>query len=161
LARRQDAEATQMLYRLTFSPAHEVRQAALEALSDVPPTRKIRQRVEALAESDDDPIVRGHARLMLADWKLAEKSPARGGNERPITSPTRTKGLGTRASRFSTTNSAVPTQPSVLKPTRPLGQTLSATLPLTSKKKPIRPVQGTPWPFLPTLPEAIAPASFE
>ncbi len=72
-----DAPSDQKLYRLTFSPDPQVRRSALEALASRPPTQELRARVKKMADSDDNSIVRGHARLLLADWQVPGQSIVR------------------------------------------------------------------------------------
>ena len=56
-------------YRMTFSPDPQVRRAALEAIEEMAPTPELRSRVKKMAESDENSVVRGYARLLFADWK--------------------------------------------------------------------------------------------
>lgn len=82
------------LYRLTFSPDPKVRRAALEAIGQRTPTEELRARVKKLAESDENSIVRGHARLLLADWRLSAKEQPhelKKGAERPEIEPAPSK----------------------------------------------------------------------
>lgn len=58
----------QLLFEQSFDPNREVRVAALERLRDIMPDDTLRQRVNQMAELDSDPVVRGHARLLAADW---------------------------------------------------------------------------------------------
>lgn len=71
-----DAEkpSDKTLYRLTFSPDPKVRRSALETLSRRPPTRELRERVKKMAQSDENSIVRGYARLLAADWPSPDKA---------------------------------------------------------------------------------------
>lgn len=76
LAHRRDLNAVDELLEMTFDPLPDVRRAALEAMSQRPPTAELRRRVEELAETDEDSLVRGHARLLATDWKVANPAAA-------------------------------------------------------------------------------------
>ncbi|HEY2250685.1 MAG TPA: HEAT repeat domain-containing protein [Planctomycetaceae bacterium] len=72
-----NSPSDQKLYRLTFSPDPQVRRAAIEAIGQRPPTQELRARIKQMADSDDNTIVRGHARLILADWQMPAKARSR------------------------------------------------------------------------------------
>lgn len=58
------------LYDLSFHPQREMRIFAMEQLSGLAPDAHLRARVEQLAAAEPDPVVRGHARLLAAEWSV-------------------------------------------------------------------------------------------
>lgn len=57
------------LYEATFDPRRELRVFALERLREIAPNDALRLRVEQLAATDPDSVVRGYARLLAAEWR--------------------------------------------------------------------------------------------
>ncbi|REJ92418.1 MAG: hypothetical protein DWQ35_12230 [Planctomycetota bacterium] len=76
LAAVDPPQRKQRLYELSFAPERSRRLLALELLAREEPDPALRARVSALAATDADPIVRGHARLLASDWDLFAVPPA-------------------------------------------------------------------------------------
>ncbi|MFM8219671.1 MAG: hypothetical protein ACKOJF_12210, partial [Planctomycetaceae bacterium] len=64
-------------------PVPAKRLAVLESLEQAPASPTVREAVSRMAESDENPLVRGRARILLADWSLLDPGVARSGAGRP------------------------------------------------------------------------------
>lgn len=69
--------AEEQTLRGLSDPTPTNRLAALESLEQTPPSPSVRAFVNRMAEADENPLVRGRARILLADWSLLEPSVPR------------------------------------------------------------------------------------
>jgi hypothetical protein len=123
LIHRRDLQADGELLQLTLDPVPEVRRAALETMSQRPATARLRRRVEELAESDEDPLVRGHALLLAADWDAANPKAVAPADFRQPATPPAARSSRDATSPSRTTNRAPPYKsqlPRALQPAVPL-----------------------------------------
>ena len=58
-----------LLHELLLDTDHQVRIAALETVRAIEPVPSLQARAEELAASDPNSLVRGYARLLVADWQ--------------------------------------------------------------------------------------------
>ncbi|HUG92995.1 MAG TPA: hypothetical protein VML55_19300 [Planctomycetaceae bacterium] len=68
LADVEPASRNGLLYELLADSSHQVRIAALETTRAIDPDEPLRNRASQLATADPNPLVRGYARLLVADW---------------------------------------------------------------------------------------------
>ncbi|MBM82433.1 MAG: hypothetical protein CMJ78_17855 [Planctomycetaceae bacterium] len=71
---KEAERATQMelLFELSNDRDKAVRSASLESLKKLIPDTRVQERVAEMAKTDPDAVVRGHARLLSAEWKFSK-----------------------------------------------------------------------------------------
>lgn len=67
-------QAPSLLLELSRDNDHRVRTAVLDSLRKANPIPQFVRRVREMSQTDDDPTVRGYARLLAADWSDAATS---------------------------------------------------------------------------------------
>ncbi|MBS0261956.1 MAG: hypothetical protein JSS02_08360 [Planctomycetes bacterium] len=159
-----DATTEQALIRLTFSPDPKVRRSALESISQLPPNPELLSRVKKVADSDENSVVRGYARLLVTDWQTAKRPVRRSAKPNIPQEKTATRSRTPAAAPAKSSEAASSTTIPVASDEagerpRPLSSPLNGTSPPTAKRR----RAGTARPAEPPgrEPEGMEPASFE
>ena len=66
----REVPTSQLLWKYSWHSNRDVRVKSLSLMTNSAPNRLLRERVTAMTTKDSDPVVRGHARLLAADWGL-------------------------------------------------------------------------------------------